>query len=549
MTATQTTAETSGLAPEFMTNTSGPAPTQAAPVMSPKTGKQFSIVLLTIYSVENAGLRYISAALQRAGYQVHFVFLRDWVNNRLTMPSEKEFQIALNVIREKHADLIGMGLMSSLLPMVKELTGRVQRAFPDTPVIWGGIHPTSVPEECIGDLDYVCVGEGEAAIIDLCGAMAAGRDTTNIPNIWANKDGEIFRNPPRPLIQNMDWLPYPDTEDGNKYYVEKDKFTIEEPWKRTAEYRIYFSRGCPYNCSYCYVSILRDTYNEKGKKFYRPRSVEHILGELEYVQKTFPKVARIKIDDDTSFAFGDDWMEEFLEKYPKRIGVPFECMLIPPMLRPNMIKKLQEVGLVRVQTGIESGSSKESKELHNRAPGNKNILKFAEANKELKLNIVYDIIIDNPHATEEMKMETAEFLLEVPGPYDIYFYSLNYFPGTALTKKSLAEGTLDPDLVEGNNTKAWYQFRVSMDWPRSNEDQFYLAIFCLASKSFVPRSFIRGLLDNREYWKKNVQPLFYLAWTTNYLKMFNVAYRYFRSGELTWFKMRQYGSLTKMISQ
>ncbi|MBM76365.1 MAG: hypothetical protein CMK59_13250, partial [Proteobacteria bacterium] len=75
------------------------------------------------------------------------------------------------------------------------------------------------------------------------------------------------------------------------------------------------------------------------------------------------------------------------------------------------------------------------------------------------------------------------------------------------------------------------------------------AIFCLASKSFVPRSFIRNLLDNKEHWKKNVEPVFYLAWTTNYIKMFKVAFRYFKNGELTWFKVRQYASLRQLISQ
>ena len=175
-------------------------------------------------------------------------------------------------------------------------------------------------------------------------------------------------------------------------------------------------------------------------------------------------MARIKVDDDTSFAFGDAWMEEFLERYPKEVGIPFECMLIPPMLRPNMIRKLMAAGLVRVQTGIESASPEESVEFHNRSPGNKSIMNFAEANKELGLNIVYDVIIDNPHATEKMKLETAEFLLELPTPYDIYFYSLNYFPGTALTKEGLASGELDPNLVEGKTTKAWRQFRVSMDY-------------------------------------------------------------------------------------
>jgi hypothetical protein len=189
--------------------------------------------------------------------------------------------------------------------------------------------------------------------------------------------------------------------------------------------------------------------------------------------------------------------------------------------------------------------------MHNRSPGNTAIMKFAEANKEMKLNVVYDVIVDNPYATEEMKLETAEFLLDLPTPYDIYFYSLNYFPGTALTKKGLEDGTLDPNLVEGKNTKAWYQFRVSMDWPRSDEDRFYLAIYSLASKSFVPRSFIRKLLDEREHWKKkeNIDRVFNLAWASNYAKMAYVGMRYWKNGELTWFKLRQYGSLTKMISQ
>jgi len=523
---------------------------QRAFLPSPRDpSRRFRVVLLTIYSIENAGIRYVSAALQREGVDTTIVFLRDWVHNRLTMPSDAEFRKALDVIQERDADLVGVGFMSSLLPMARELTRRVKSQFPSTPVVWGGIHPTSDPEGCIEEVDYVCRGEGEMATVDLVKALSAREDTTGIPNVWARLDGKVHKNDPRPLLQDLDWLPYPDVGDDNKIYIEGDRIRREEPWKRTAEYRIYFSRGCPYNCSYCYVSILRDVYDEQGKRFYRARSVEHILGELEFVKRNFPKVARIKVDDDTSFAFGADWMDEFIEKYPARIGIPFECLLIPPMLRPKMLKRLKDAGLVRVQTGIESGSAKESKELHNRSPGNTSIMKFAEANKELGLSVVYDVIVDNIHATEEMKLETAEFLLDLPRPYDIYFYSLNYFPGTTLTKKSLEDGSLTPDMIEGQNTKAWYQFRVSMDWPRSDEDKFYLAIFCLASKSFVPRSFIRQLIENREYWKKNIEPVYYLAWASNYAKMFWVAMRYFKDGELTWFKVRQYGSLTKLISQ
>lgn len=511
--------------------------------------KPFRVVLLTMYSVENAGVRYLSAALRRAGFQTTIVFLRDWVNNRLEMPSEEDLGLALQVIRQEKADLVGLGFISSLHSMAREVTSRIQAEFPSTPVVWGGIHVTSAPEDCLGQADYLCLGEGEAALIDLCDRLHQGGRTTDIPNIWACRDGQVHRNPLRPLIPDLDVLPWPDTDDFNKRYIENGRVRVEEPWKRTAEYRIYLSRGCPYDCSYCYTSILRELYGQKGKQFYRHRSVEHVLGELEHVRRTFPRLARVKIDDDTSFAFPEAWIAEFCQKYPQRIGVPFECLLIPPMLRQNLLGRLKAAGLVRVQTGIESGSPQESLEQHNRTPGNQAILKFGELNRRLKLSVVYDVIIDNPSATEQMKIETARFLLEIPRPYDVYFYSLNYFPGTALTRRMLAEGTLHPDQVEGRNTKAWKQFRVSMDWPRSPEDNFYLALYCLASKPFIPKAWIRWFLEHRTFWKRHWKPVFWLAWVSNLVKMGFVALRYLRDGELTWFKLRQYGDLRKLISQ
>lgn len=532
----------------------GSAQKQIHAPWAPRSGwygepKQFNVILIAIYSVENSGLRYLSAALRRAGFQVDLIFLRDWVNNKLEMPSAQELELVFKIIADKQANLVGIGFISSLLPMVKELTKALKKRFSDLPVCWGGIHVTAVPEGALDCADYLCLGEGEAPLIDLCEALYSNNFTGDIPNIWAKLGGKIYKNEMRPLIANLDELPYPDVDDFNKFYIEDKKIHNEEPWKRTAEYRIYCSRGCPYNCSYCYVSILREKFAADKQKFYRLRSVEHILGELEYIKKHFPRLARVKIDDDTAFAAPPSWVDEFCSKYPQRIGLPFECMLIPPMLRQPFLEKLKKAGLVRMQTGIESGSPQESLSVHNRVPGNDNILAFSKFNKQLGLSAVYDLIIDNPWADEKMKLETAKFMLELERPYDVYFYSLNYFPGTAITKRLLAEGKLSPDEVEGMNNKAWKQFRVSMDWPRSPEDRFYLAIYCLASKSFIPKSFINFLLERRDFFKRHWQFPFYLAWATNFIKMGAVAWRYLLNGELTWFKIRQYGDLRKLISQ
>ena len=115
--------------------------------------KDFHVVLMTIYSVENAGIRYISSALQRDGFPTDIIFLRDWVHNSLSMPTEEEIDIALNIMESKKPNLIGLGFMSSLYPIASEVTRRIKERFPNIPIIWGGIHPTSDPEGCIDEVE------------------------------------------------------------------------------------------------------------------------------------------------------------------------------------------------------------------------------------------------------------------------------------------------------------------------------------------------------------------------------------------------------------
>ena len=230
----------------------------------------------------------------------------------------------------------------------------------------------------------------------------------------------------------------------------------------TASIDLFFERSS----SFVLPEIILRDVTMKGRKW-RARSVEHILGELEMFVRRSPNLPALRLT--MIFLCLWRWVDEWvLRALPKEVGIPFECLLIPPLLRPNMFKRLADAGLFVYKPVLKvvlPKSPRKSTIASGNVPSN------LGDNKELKLNIVYDVIIDNPHATEEMKLETAEFLLELPRPYDIYFYSLNYFPGTALTKKSLEDGSLDPNLVEGKATKAWRQFRVSMDWPRSDEDK------------------------------------------------------------------------------
>ena len=155
--------------------------------------EEFHVTLMTIYSVENAGIRYVSAALQREGFDTSIIFLRDWVHNSLTMPTDEEIEIAMDDC-SKATQADWFGFMSSLYPIALEVTRCIQERFPHIPIIWGGIHPTSVPEECIpSGLPWLVKARW---LPELCKALRDGKDTTSIPNIWANVDGKIYENTP-----------------------------------------------------------------------------------------------------------------------------------------------------------------------------------------------------------------------------------------------------------------------------------------------------------------------------------------------------------------
>lgn len=519
----------------------------AAAKSNKESGKNdFHIALVALYGTENAGVRYLQAYLKEKGYKTSVIFFRAWRNNNNVFPDERDMNLFIDLLGKIKPDIVGFSFVSSFLCVARELTRRVKSNL-DCPVLWGGIHATTAPEECLKYADYVCIGEGEGPLCDLADALSQNREPSGIENIWYKSDGEIRKTPTRMLIQDLDQLPFPDYYDQDKYLVDYGKVCEGEPTRSGAEYRVYASRGCPYACSYCYNSILKRLYRGKGK-YYRHRSPEHVIGEIEVAMKIFPFIRRIKVDDDTAFAFGKEWVDKFCQLYKEKIDVPFECLLHPHMLKEDLLRQLKDAGLIKIQVGIESASESEMLDVFKRKPGNKHILEFAELNKELKIEVVYDVIIDNPLATEKDKKALFDFLLKLPGPYKLYLYSLVIFPGTELAEDMLEQGLITEDDVEGKNTKGMKQFRVSMDWPRPKEDIYWLSLILLVSKPFVPRSFT-SWLSKIEYFRKHPTPLFAFANFTNFIRMAQIGLQMFLNGELTWFKLRQYGDLRKMISQ
>ena len=209
---------------------------------------------------EPQGILHLSSMLKAAGHEV-----------ALTIASaENPVQFAVDFAPHVVAYSVTTGSQGYYLELNRRIKERV-----DAFSVFGGPHATFFPEIIEEEgVDGVCRGEGEEALLDLVNALERGEPLTTIANWWIKADGQIHRNPPRPLIGDLDSLPLPD----RKLIYDKDRFT-----RRSKLKHFITGRGCPYSCTYCYNQGFHALYRGKGKPV-RRRSVDSVLEELRWVK-------------------------------------------------------------------------------------------------------------------------------------------------------------------------------------------------------------------------------------------------------------------------
>jgi radical SAM superfamily enzyme YgiQ (UPF0313 family) len=144
------------------------------------------------------GLRSISAVLRKAGHETQIFYLLSNVNDE-PLYTQKTLEQLTQMV--EGSDLIGVSCMAYTSERCKQVVTRLGKL--DIPIIWGGVHATLDPEDCLGYANMVCVGEGEGTMLELVSRYEAGEDWKNIPNIGFLENGQVVVNEVRPLIQNL----------------------------------------------------------------------------------------------------------------------------------------------------------------------------------------------------------------------------------------------------------------------------------------------------------------------------------------------------------
>ena len=509
--------------------------------------KNFKICLISLYSSSSIGLRYLASILRKQEFDVSMIFFKEKniALDLMELPTTNEYDRLTGLVKDIDPDLIGMGVRSSFFRIASEITRRIQQEI-RKPVIWGGTHATVAPEQSIQVADMLCLGEGEHALLELSQSLSKNRNTPEIKNLWIRENGQIIKNPIRSLFQDVDSLPFPDYVNENKYFIEDKSISQEDPGLQAFNLDVMTSRGCPYRCTYCSNSIFHALYKGKGR-IVRQRSVENVLDEIRTHKELFPKLKRVDFIDEV-FSWDREWVEEFVEQYKKDIGLPFHCMQHPNTTDKEIMRLLKDAGLERVEIGIQTGSERVRKKVFNRPVSDEKLIKTSQIMRDLKIVPFYDIIVDNPFETPEDKKQGLDLLLKMSRPFYMHMFSLIYFPNTILTRKALEAKLITEDQVEGNVTKSFDQMYVSLKHPRPAQDRFWISLYSLTSKRFVPKKLIKFLSKIRHF-QKHPGPLVSFASLCNNIKLGSIALKWLLEGKPVFASLRKRNKSKKQGSR
>jgi anaerobic magnesium-protoporphyrin IX monomethyl ester cyclase len=405
------------------------------------------IALVSTYAYPLAlGLRYVSAFLKRAGHDVTLLFMS---SPRDT--AEADFSprlLARFVERTQGADVVGMSLMTNTFIRSCVLTEAIRKAGVRGPVVWGGTHPTVAPLESAKVADYVCVGEGEQAMLEFVENLAAARDPGATHNFAYLRHGELVRNPHLPLTDDLDAYPFPDYDAQDHWIVDGDALVPVRPkLLRGAlrRYRLSSTRGCPYSCSFCNNATQMNIYRRAGHlaHWVRKRSAENVIAEIEHVRERYPQIEAINLIDDLFLIRSESEIEEFVAAYRSRINLPLELDAFPNTITERKVALLAQLPIELISMGIQSGSADTLHSLYNRPTKVETIARAIDTLSRHGLQAEYHYLVANPFEPEESMVQTLRFVADHHrGPAKIRVFPLQLYPGSELFERARREGVI-----------------------------------------------------------------------------------------------------------
>jgi magnesium-protoporphyrin IX monomethyl ester (oxidative) cyclase len=248
-----------------------------------------------------------------------------------------------DIVLATEPELIGISATTCGFMEATDMAVYIKQKRPDVRIVVGNVHASSIGAsllEHFPEIDYLCIGEGEGAMLEL----ADGKPVGEIANlIYRGADGGPVVNPRRDRILNLDELPFPAYEKlaGFPHDYHLPLFAYEKRWGAT----MITSRGCPYTCSFCDRTVF--------ERLYKVNSAEYIYAHMKHLRDNFG-VYHINFYDDL-FTASKKRVYALCELLiDKPLGMHFNCAIRTGHTSDEMLDLIKRAGGLMVSMGIES---------------------------------------------------------------------------------------------------------------------------------------------------------------------------------------------------
>lgn len=368
------------------------------------------------------GILSLSAMLESKGYDTDVLIAS--LENKLQ-----------DSVRRIKPDLIGITAMSMERSWVEKAASALKAICPDIPIILGGVHAILYPEDAvkINNVDYICTSDGEMPLINLISCLETDwRDKRCPKGIWACGRRQGVIRSEREML----------TEDISRYKEDRGVYYKRYPVLRDDPVKFFLgSRGCPYQCAFCFNKQMQETFKDKGK-YLRRKEPRHFIDEIKN-EKARGVLKYINFSDDL-FAADAKWLAEFSDLYKAHIKIPFMCQIRPEFAADDVLARLKDSGCDKVVFGVETGNEELRAGILSKRIKNEDIIRMAESARKHGMRVHTFNVFGIPSETLENSFETITLNLRIKA--DMAASSmLMIFPGTALADFAIKSGWLSPD--------------------------------------------------------------------------------------------------------
>ena len=506
-----------------------------------------NVTLIALFHYENFALRSLFSYLRANGILVSFIGFKRMrhkstktlkndfmeMNDYHTEATEDDINALLAQLEKLNPSLIGIGVQSSHFQVAQRITRAIKAKLP-VPVIWGGAHPTIDPATCIPHTDMICLGEGFDPLLELSRRIADGKAYDDVKNLWVNKGDRIIKNEMRPLLSDLDILPFASYDGEHKSYIDDGRLQSDRnidyfgygftdaPLKTIHQTMTSF--GCLMNCSFCVNALTHDKF--------RRRSVSHVISELVEAKRENPELKMVFFWDNI-FQINKKWCLEFAEEYREKVNIPFFAYSHPSCVDEETLVALRRAGWSVTVMGIQSGSYAIRKQLYNRKETNSQVIEAARRLNRLRaikrptsvFRIYYDYVKNNILEKKEDLRESLDLFLQLPKNFIFQAFNLSFFPNYVLTKIYLARGFISEKDIEGNIGTSGSDWITTFDSKKEyrgflRTHEYYYLLFSLAQFRIFPNFLIREI-EKRELFFNHLRMLHWICRVVRFIDLYS----------------------------